>query len=969
MSVRSDSCVMFGPFRLFPNARIVEKDGVALQLGSRALDILIVLVERAGEVVSQKQLITRVWRGLRVDPSALRVQMTALRKALGDGQNGARYVATIPSQGYSFVAPINHVGADEAPILSQLARSPRNHLPGALPPALARMVGRDEAVRAITEELLQRGFVTLVGPGGIGKTTVATAVAHRVLKSIDGFVCFVDFAAVTDPAHACGTVAESLGLEIDVQDRLPNLIEALRANRGVLILDNCEHVISRTASLAEQIILHAPGIHILATSREALRVEGEHLYQLAPLACPPAGSSPSAATAESFAAVQLFMDRANAGGSRTKLTDAEAPIVADICNRLDGIALAIELAAGRVGAYGIRGTSSLLDGHLELGWRGKRTATPRHQTLCALLDWSYELLPETERVIFRRLSVFVGPFDATAAEAVSGPDKSRRMAVAESLDGLVAKSLLSTIVGSDGVPLYRLLETTRTYAVEKLHECGETQACAKRHATYFLDFLARTADGNTLGPRNWSAIGNSQLGNVRAALEWCFGADGDEALGVALAARASHLFLSLSLIGECHRWSVKALAQLDGSSRGTERELDLQKAVAISSLFIRGDRTEVMGAFHRGLELAKALGRESLRLRLLSGLHHYLTRMGKFQAALAVAQRWRAAVSTTRDEYTTAVSDWMLAISYHLIGDQAAAQRYCESGFAQDGMHPSDGEFSGFDHRVRALATLARTLWLRGYATQSISTARRALEEAARGDRPVNVCLSLVYVTPVFIWCGDWKAAAELLERLINYAPRYGFSSWRAVGEALKGEFLVRTGRLSPGIALLENGLRVMKLEHYLVQAGILTGSLAEGLGKAGRGEEALATITVAIEQGELNGDPYDMPELLRIKGELLAAGGQTGYAEAERYLRRSLELAHRQSAVGWELRAATGLARLLENSRRSQDALAILDPIYSQFDEGFETADLCVAADLLASLSRSDRGRSGARRSGAAGQ
>jgi predicted ATPase/DNA-binding winged helix-turn-helix (wHTH) protein len=437
---------------------VLEKDGRPLALGNRALDILIVLVEHRGEVVSHRELLSRAWRGLIVSPSNLRVHMNALRKALNDCAGETRYIVNVTGQGYCFVAPIQRrddsVRAPAAPLSVSALGGKRE-----LPPVLERMVGRDNEVRAVAADVIRERFVTVIGPGGIGKTTVAVAAAHTLVVEFAGMVCFVDLGAVSDPKRVVSAVASALGLTIETERAL--LMERLRGTRMLLVLDNCEHVVDAAASLAEHIFSEAPGVHLLATSREALRVEGEEAYLLAPLHSPSPGLNLTAEVARRYPAVQLFMERAAASGYRSNLTDAEAQIVAGICRKLDGITIAIELAASQVGTHGIAGTWNLLQRRLGLHWQGRRTAPSRHQTLWALLDWSYRLLANAEQLALRRLSAFIGAFTVDAAA---------ELATIRMLDALVAKSLLSILTGNDGSVRYRVPEMTRTYILEKLHD-------------------------------------------------------------------------------------------------------------------------------------------------------------------------------------------------------------------------------------------------------------------------------------------------------------------------------------------------------------------------------------------------------------------------------------------------------------------------------------------------------------------
>src|SRR6266850_1688650 len=361
----SQEVICFGPFRLSTAERLLEKKGVRVQLGSRALDILIALVERPTVVVSKKELIARVWPDLVVDEGSLRFHILALRKALGQGRSSTRYVTNVSGRGYCFVAPISRAASPPALLSNSLV-----HSPVGLPLSPTRLVGRDETVQLISEELTARRFLTIVGPGGIGKTTVAIAVSRSMLAAFDGAVHYVDFGPLGTPSLVPNMVASTVGLPGNFDDPLAALPAFLRDRRMLLVLDSCEHLIETIAPLAERIFREAPEVHILTTSREPLQVEGEQVPRLDPLAFPPDDESLTAARALTFPAVQLFVGRAASHGSGFQLNDAEAPIVGEVCRRLDGIALALELAAGRVGVYGIRGIASLLDSPCRLLWRG-----------------------------------------------------------------------------------------------------------------------------------------------------------------------------------------------------------------------------------------------------------------------------------------------------------------------------------------------------------------------------------------------------------------------------------------------------------------------------------------------------------------------------------------------------------------------------------------------------------------------
>src|SRR5580658_9553301 len=401
----------FGPFRLHVTERLLEKNETPLKIGSRALDILITLLEHAPEVVSKRDLIRRVWGQLVVDQVSLRVHVAALRERLGDRDSAVSHIKNIPGRGYCFAGVVTWAEAEATPRKTRAA-APQ------LPREPLLVVGRDKVVRQLTVQLTKQRFVSIVGAGGIGKTTIALSLAHQMLSEFQGAIHFLDLGAVEDSHLPANLLASQLGLMAVSEQPLPVILAALREQRMLLVFDSCEHLIEAIAALAENIFREAPQVHILVTSREALRAQGEQVHHLAPLECPPYTESLTAAQALGFPAVQLFVKQVTHSGHAFELTDADAPIVAEICDRLDGIALAIELAASRVSVHGVRGTAALLDQQFRLHWRGRRTALPRHQTLSATLDWSYNLLSPTEQLVLRRLAVFVGGFSLEAVLAV-----------------------------------------------------------------------------------------------------------------------------------------------------------------------------------------------------------------------------------------------------------------------------------------------------------------------------------------------------------------------------------------------------------------------------------------------------------------------------------------------------------------------------------------------------------------------
>jgi predicted ATPase/DNA-binding winged helix-turn-helix (wHTH) protein len=945
--VASGHSATFGPFRLVPAERRLERGDVAVDLGGRALDILIALVERAGEVVPKKELIARVWPDVTVDEGSLRFHLVALRKALGE-EPSTRYVVNVPGQGYSFVAPVSYrTDAAPAPL-----RRPSVEKRGSLPMRPLGVVGRAQIMRTITERLMARRFVSVVGPGGIGKTTVALCVGHALLADFKGAVHFVDLAKVSDPALVAGEIASAIGLIQYASSSAPGLIAFLRDKRLLLLLDNCEHVIGEAASVAERIIREAPLVHVLATSRETLQVEGERVQRLFPLESPPEEGALTAVEAMRYPAVQFFVERAAANTEGFVLSDANTPIVVDICRKLDGIALAIELAAGGVEAYGLEGTAALLNSPFTLPIRGRRTLSPRQQTLRATLDWSYTLLPDFERIAIRRLAVFVGPFTIEAALSVVATNDAEKTFFVDALANLVSKSLVIADPDSK-TARYRLLDTTRTYAHERMVDIGEADTIARAHAIYFRDVLRRAeSDATMLTRPEWLATHGRLLGDVRAALEWAFSPRGDAGVGFGLAGASGPFLLELSLMSECRRWTDRAIATLEDGAWGTRSEMELRETFGLVSMVTRGPRGGVRVAFERALEIATTLDDRDHQMWNLGQLTLLHNRAGDFRDGLAISARGDAIARAQGSLSSLAMAEWMLAASHNFAGDQTTA---LEHGRAAVGRPLASRRIHsiryGILDRCRALGAFARSLWLAGYPDQARRVARDYVEEAAEADIPILLCVALVDTAAVFVWTGDLEFAADSIDRLIARATEHSLGPYRAIGLGWKGELQFRLGDVDAGIALLRDCLQALSGDKREVLTLAFSSHLAEALAIAGEFEAALEYVETTLTDAQSDKGSYRLPESLRIKGEILASKPGAAPETAEKLFFRSLELARGQSALAWELRATTSLARLWAGQKRFAEARTVLDAVYSRFTEGFETADVRAAKSLLDDL------------------
>nr|WP_180206116.1 winged helix-turn-helix domain-containing protein [Pseudomonas sp. SbOxS1]NYU06332.1 helix-turn-helix transcriptional regulator [Pseudomonas sp. SbOxS1] len=471
-NVTSDAVLHFGPYAFHLHQRLVLEGDQPLRLGGRALDILQVLLEHAGSVVSKGELIARVWPRSVVEEINLRVHIAALRRVFRDGQDGHCYIATVPERGYSFVAPVRQA-MELTPLASDTVATPPHNLPARLTP----VTGRDAIVGSLVRQLPVRRCMTLVGPCGIGKTTVALRVAELLLQHYRDGVWRVDLAMIDDPAQLVDHLTCTLQLGIGTP---LNMLERWHA---LLVFDNCEHLLEDCRTLIEALLASAPRVSILVTSREPLRATDETLLPLPPLLVPPASALCSLDEFMGYSAVQLFVSRARARQQGFALREQDLKAVREICRRLDGLPLAIELAAAQIDALALVGLQAQLDNCFEMLTQGRRTAVPRHQTLKAALDWSYERLTPMEQTVLQRLAVFKSAFTMDAAMAVISCAMLPPSSLAGVMEGLAHKSLLS-LEPVRGVTRYRFLNTTRCYALEKLEQSGALRTFEMRYAGY-----------------------------------------------------------------------------------------------------------------------------------------------------------------------------------------------------------------------------------------------------------------------------------------------------------------------------------------------------------------------------------------------------------------------------------------------------------------------------------------------------
>jgi predicted ATPase len=615
--------------------------------------------------------------------------------------------------------------------------------------------------------------------------------------------------------------------------------------------------------------------------------------------------------------------------------------------------LAIEWAAASASTLGLEATARHLGDRFHLLIGGRRTAAPRQRTLLATLDWSHELLSEIERLILRRLAVFVGGFTLDAAYAVVAPPEMNRRAIADGIAGLATKSLVT--VAAIGVPTrYSLLETVRAYAFDKLAASGETDATMRRHAVFYTEVLKQAqADALVRPIEDWRKSYRREVDNVRTALDWAFSARGGENLAVLLTTNALPLMFDLSLATELHRYAENALRLVRSGIQPDPRcELHLLTALQATRVYTEGPSTEALATWETVLQLATAQNDVDCQLRALWGLWNDNIYGGAPAAALVFAERFMDLAVAAGDPTRVLLGHRVIGISLHYRGDQPASRVHLAQVVERYVLAAQVSYLIGsrLDHATLTRASLARVLWLQGEPDEALRLSDLALADACADDHLMSILYVLVEAAiPIALARGDHAWTERFTGTLLERAARSGFRVWQIYGRCFREALHVRQADRDADLRPLLDAIRELREIGYCTHLPLFLGVLATGQANAGRASDGLITVNEALDWNERHELHWYDPELLRIKaGVTLRGSSDAAHADAETLLRQALVLARRQGALSWELRAATSLARLLQQQGHADLARATLAPVYGRFTEGFGTADLIAARALL---------------------
>lgn len=896
----------FGHFVVWEAQRRLERSGEVLRLGTRSFDLLLQLIKRAGEVVSKDELLSAVWAGVVVEEASVRVHMSTLRKALGEpaeSDDCKEWISNIPLRGYRFNGRVRREAANLS--LEHEQQPARAFHP--LPVWLTDLVGREADVARVLASLATHRLVTIVGPGGIGKTRLAIHAAEAHQRAFAAQVAFIDLSPLISEDHVLGTLARAVGVPADLPDIVGSIVHRLMGRDVLLLIDNCEHVVDSLALPISSLLSALPSLRILTTSRETLRVTGEYILRLPALAIPDA-EQVSLAQALQWPSIELLVERARAAGAGA-FGESHGSLLAKISRQVDGIPLAIELVAARLGVQPLEDLARRLDDHMRL-YTFSRTALARHRTLAAALDWSIALLSETELRLFRWLSVFRGRFDVESAIGVS----DGRMDSEEAFDALISLVNKSLIFfdSNDPVAPYRLLDTTRSYAAALLSQGDERPALLQRHAALMRDLMkAASAELSDLTEQAWADRYGHRLDDVRFALEVCLTEQPDSKMSAALLTASAPLWFQLAQVVEYRDRVLAALELVEQTPEPEAETATWLNTALVSALLHTGRSTpELAAAADRALAGALEVGIPVLELQARWGRCTHDMFRGEYAAALDQAAALMKAAQSWSDPAAFNLAHRVMAMANHFSGNFEEARLHGEASVRiGGGLGHARANMVGVNAVVAAKAMLCRTLWMQGETTRALDEARDTVALAQAAGKSVSLCAALYGACPVALWAGEIELAAKWIHLMLDEAQRKGLMGWLRYAEWF-----------FQGLQLSTAQDRDLYIRG--VSAQLATYDAPH--------REMLATFCVDWVDGEMTArasrgeSPWVACEILRAAAWHAERHANTG--EAELLYLRAIEKARQQGAIAWELRSALGLATLWAALGKSKQAAKLLD-------------------------------------------
>lgn len=907
--------IHFADWQIWPQLRILLHRGKPVRISARAFDVLVVLVSARGKAVSKESLLTQVWGNEIVEENNLQAQISAIRRILGHDRH---LLVTEFGCGYRF----NINKSPTEPLSKSKIPEP------AITPFLASILGRDKAVQELCALLDQYRLVTITGSGGVGKTRLAWEVASLTHTHFPDGICVAELAHITEASSLLSVISQALHLPLAAIHNDADLRQQLARRRCLLLIDNCEHVINELEPVITLLLHLAPLIKLLLTSQVALQVAGEQQYLLPPLQVP---ESEEADTHEllTFSSVRLFIERGQANRHDYHPSASELSLIGELCRHLDGLPLAIELAASRLPVMSVKEIYSRLEDRFQLLSNTHRSLEPRHQKILTALEWTYQLLNTREQRLFCSLGIYTDMFSVKSVSDLLLIKDKHRWQVVDDLQRLLSLSLIQV---STQVPetRFRLLETMRQFACDKLRQQGEYTVLEARFADYYKVLVKEAQDDWFMLPTGqWRERYSHILNDLRSVLQQTLTEGADPSKGLEILQAMTPFWIEYSLYDECQRHIYPLFYENTSQVVLTLRQrMNLSAVAGKASTWAKGPTPETHSAWKTALTIAEKLDDKEIRLQAHYGLWLYYLRTGELDKALEHAQSMCELARSITDEEAMATGLRILGVSLHFLGRHDVGRDYLQQSldWYEHGELSHSFRF-GLEQESAGQAFLSRLLWLQGEYKAAKQMAWRGVKKAARLQHVCSLCCALAEgacMTAALDRNPRWVIKAA--NWLIHLAKRHDLYFWKTYGEL----FLVWAKQFSHtdvSQTTLFSSLRAMGLDW---QYSPLLSEIDTG---------------VSLRATRQDHENWCTPELMRLSATQLPPQKQ------RLLLEKALDKARQQQAYGWALRIAYSLATLQAEAGEKWAAKQLIQDALHDVDDSDNATDVRSAIALCARI------------------